>query len=394
MKIAIPDKVSRTAAEIFNENGLDVEQNPGIDAGKIPKDADAIVVRSYELHNMGISSNLKAIGRAGAGVNNIPIEKCTENGVVVFNTPGANANAVKELVICSLLLASRDIVAGINWTASQKDLGDKVPEHVEKNKKLFAGTEIMGKCLGVIGLGAVGTPVANAASALGMKVIGHDPYISVESAWKLSTDVEKADTMDSLLAKSDYITLHVPLTNGTKGMINKDIISRMKDGVKLVNFSRGEIVNSEDLKKALDSGKVGKYITDFPSCEMLEAKNVVCVPHLGASTEEAEENCAVMISNQVVDFLKNGNIINSVNFPSCKLERNGNGRITIVNRNVPGMIEKVTDILAKEKLNIAGMINKSRDNIAYNIFNIDGGISDAIAEKLQNIEGIIKVRKL
>ena len=394
MKIAIPDKVSRTAAKIFNENGLDVEQNPGIEVGKIPKDADAVVVRSYELHNLEIDGNLKAIGRAGAGVNNIPIDKCTENGVVVFNTPGANANAVKELVICSLLLASREILAGVNWTASQKESGDKIQELVEKNKKQFAGTEIMGKYLGVIGLGAVGTPVANAASALGMNVIGHDPYISIENAWKLSTTIEKADTMESLLAKSDYVTLHVPLTSGTKGMINKDIISRMKNGVKLVNFSRGEIVNLEDLKKALDSGKVGKYITDFPSREILEAKNVVCVPHLGASTEEAEENCAVMISNQVVDFLKNGNIINSVNFPSCKLERNGYGRITIVNKNIPGMIEKITDVLAEEKLNIAGMINKSKEGIAYDIFNIDEEINDAMIEKIKKIEGIVKVRKL
>ena len=394
MKIAIPDKVSKTAAKMLIEAGFEAEQNPGIEADKIPKDADAIVVRSYELHNLEINGNLKAIGRAGAGVNNIPIEKCTENGVVVFNTPGANANAVKELVICSLLLASRDIIGGISWTASQKESGDKIPELVEKNKKLFAGTEIMGKCLGVIGLGAVGMPVANAASALGMNVIGHDPYISIENAWKLSATVEKADTMESLLAKSDYITLHVPLTSGTKGMINKDIISKMKDGVKMVNFSRGEIVNSEDLKKALNDGKVGKYITDFPSSEIMEAKNVVCVPHLGASTEEAEENCAVMISNQVADFLKNGNIINSVNFPSCKLERNSNGRITIVNKNIPGMIEKITDILAKEKLNIAGMINKSKEGIAYNILNIDGNVSEAMIGQLENIEGVIKVRKV
>jgi len=394
MKIAIPDKVSRTAAKIFSDNNLVVEQNPGIEVDKIPKDADAIVVRSYELHNLKINKSLKAIGRAGAGVNNIPIDKCTENGVVVFNTPGANANAVKELVICSMLLASREIIAGVNWTASQKDLGDKVPEHVEKNKKLFSGTEIMGKCLGVLGLGAIGIPVANAASALGMRVIGYDPYISIENAWKLSTTVEKADTIEYLLANSDYITLHVPLTNGTKGMVNSDTLAKMKNGVKLLNFSRGELVISEDLKKALDSGKVGKYITDFPSCDVLEAKNVVCVPHLGASTEEAEENCAVMISNQLADFLKNGNIANSVNFPACKLERNGHGRITVVNKNIPGMIEKITEILAEEKLNIAGMINKSKDNVAYNIFNIDGTASDAIIGKLQLVEGIIKARKL
>src|SRR3989338_10130437 len=229
MKIVIPDKVSRTTAKIFSDNSMAVEQNPGIEVDKIPKDADAIVVRSYELHNLEINKSLKAIGRAGAGVNNIPIEKCTENGVVVFNTPGANANAVKEVVICSLLLASREILAGVNWTASQKEFGDKIPELVEKNKKQFAGTEIMGKCLGVIGLGAVGTPVANAASALGMNVIGHDPYISIENAWKLSASVEKADTMESLLAKSDYITLHVPLNDRTKGMVDKGMIARMKN---------------------------------------------------------------------------------------------------------------------------------------------------------------------
>jgi D-3-phosphoglycerate dehydrogenase / 2-oxoglutarate reductase len=394
MKIAIPDKVSKTAAKIFTENSLAVEQTPGIAVDKIPKDADAIVVRSYELHNLAMDESLKAIGRAGAGVNNIPIEKCTESGVVVFNTPGANANAVKELVICSLLLASRDIVAGVNWTSSQKESGDKIPELVESNKKQFAGTEIMGKCLGVIGLGAIGTPVANAASALGMRVIGYDPYISVENAWKVSTTVEKADSLDHLLAKSDYITLHVPLTSTTKGIINKGMLAKMKHGVKLLNFSRGELVSSEDLKKALESGKVGKYITDFPSADVLEAKNVVCVPHLGASTEEAEENCAVMISYQFVDFLKNGNIVNSVNFPSCKLDRNGTQRITIVNRNIPGMIEKITEIFAEEKLNIAEMLNKSKDKIAYNIFDIDGNVSDAVIRKLEAVEGVIKARKL
>ncbi len=394
MKITIPDKVSKTAAKIFNDNGLDAEQSPGIEVSKISKDADALVVRSYELHKLEISENLKAIGRAGAGVNNIPISNCTEKGVVVFNTPGANANAVKELVICSLLLASREIVAGVNWTNYQKDMGDKLLEHVEKNKKQFTGTEIMGKCLGVVGLGAIGTPVANAASALGMKVIGYDPYISIENAWKLSTIVEKAETIESLFAKSDYITLHIPLTPATNGMINKNAIAKMKDGVKLLNFSRGELVNPEDLKTAINNGKVGKYITDFPSHDLLDVKNAVCVPHLGASTEEAEENCAVMISYQLIDFLKNGNIRNSVNLPSCSLERNGNERITVINKNIPGMIERITEVFAQEKLNIANMLNKSKDSIAYNILDVEGKVSDTIINQLQKIDGVVKVRKL
>ena len=397
MKIVIPDTVSSTAKKIFEDNNFKVKHEPGIDIQalyKLSKDADALVVRSYNLHDLFFSDSLRAIGRAGAGVNNIPVEKCSENGVVVFNTPGANANAVKELVLCGLFLSSRKIIEGINWTHNQKQNAEKVPKLVEDNKKQFKGTEIKGKTLGVIGLGAVGILVANDADSLGMNVIGFDPYITVEHAWMLSRTVKNAKEMDSLIKEADYLTVHVPLNDKTKGLINKRLFKKMKKGIKIMNFSRYEIIDTNDLVKALKDGTVEKYITDFPSHELIGYDNVILIPHLGASTEEAEENSALIISNQIIDFLKEGNIKNSVNFPDCKLDRHGETRITIINKNVPGMIEKITKIFAQTNVNIEAMINRSKGDYAYNIFNVSGNIEDDMIEKLNKIEGAIKIRKL
>ena len=397
MKIVIPDKVSKMSAKIFEENGFEVEHRPSIDIGKcneISKGSEALVVRSYDLHELELSDSLLAIGRSGAGVNNIPVEKCTEKGIVVFNTPGANANAVKELVLCGLFLSSRKIVDGVNWTVCQKEHGEKVSKLVEENKSQFKGSEIKGKRLGVVGLGAVGMLVANDALALGMNVMGYDPFISIDNAWKLSRDVGQAKNLDSLIKNSDYITLHVPLNDKTNRMINNSFFKKMKKGVRIMNFSREEIINTQDLIGALKSGIVGNYVTDFPNCELIGVPNVICIPHLGASTEEAEENCAVMVTEQLVDFLKNGNVVNSVNFPTCKMERNGNTRITVINKNIPGMIEKVTTVIADEKLNIEEMINKSRGEMAYSFFDVSGDVNERIIGKLKDIEGVVRVRKL
>jgi D-3-phosphoglycerate dehydrogenase len=397
MNIAIPDKVSKNAIEVLKKEGFNVHQKPGIDVNEfssLAKDARAIVVRSYELHKMEIGANLAAIGRSGAGVNNIPIDKCNEKGVVVFNTPGANANAVKELVLCGLFLSSRKIIQGVNWTAGQKDAGEEVPKLVEKNKSQFKGGEIRGKKLGVIGLGAIGMLVANDALELGMEVIGYDPFITIENAWKLSKDVKKADTIEAAVKNSDYLTIHVPLNDKTKKSINKHIFKNMKKGMKIMNFSRDEIINTDDLIDALKDGTVSNYVTDFPNHRLLSVDNVICIPHLGASTDEAEENCAMMVTEQLVNFLKNGTICNSVNFPDCKLDRNGNKRITVVNKNVPKMIERITEVLASENANIEEMLNKSKGELAYNILDISGEISKNALDKMSKIEGVIKVRML
>ncbi len=396
-KIAIPDKVSKTAARIFKEGGFEVEQNPGIDikeCNSMAKGSDAVIVRSYKLHELEFSDSLKAIGRAGAGVNNIPVDKCTEKGVVVFNTPGANANAVKELVLCGLLLSSRKIVEGVNWTVCIKDSGKDALKLIEKNKSKYKGSEIQGKTLGVIGLGAIGLLVANDASKLGMNVVGYDPFLSVESAWKLSSKVKRAKDLDKLFASSDYISIHVPLNDKTRGMLNKKAFAKMKKGVKIMNFSRDGLADTNDLIKAIGDGAVGRYVTDFPNCDLIGVENLICIPHLGASTKEAEENCAAMVANQLIDFLKDGTITNSVNFPACFLERNGNTRITIVNENIPTMIEKITQALTDSKLNITEMINKSRGDIAYSILDIDGNVKGDALKGLEKIEGVIRVRKL
>jgi len=355
---------------------------------------DAILVRSVKMHDMDFPSSLKAIGRAGAGVNNIPLDKCTQEGIVVFNTPGANANAVKELVVASLLLSSRNLASGINWAKTLVGEGSEVPKLVEKGKSNFVGPELYGKTLGVIGLGAIGMLVANAGVAMGMRVVGFDPYISIDSAWALSKDVEKAISLDNLLNESDYISLHIPLMDTTKGFINKSKFDIMKDGVRIMNFARGGLVNVEDLFAAFDSGKVDTFVTDFPDETLLKHDKVIGIPHLGASTPESESNCAVMAVDQIRDFLENGNIKNSVNFPNTGMPRNGGNRLIIANKNVPRMVGNITTVLADENINIADMLNKNRGDIAYNIIDIDGDISEDQLQKIRDIEGIIMVRLL
>jgi len=337
---------------------------------------------------------MKAIARAGAGVNNIPIDKCTSSGIVVFNTPGANANAVKELVIAGLLLSSRKIVEGIQWTQTLKGKDEEVNRLVEQHKSKFTGPEIYGKTLGVIGLGAVGMLAANAGESLGMRVIGYDPYISIDSAWQLSKYVRKAQSLDELLTVADYITLHVPLIDSTREFIDHSKFEIMKKGVSIINFARGGLVNQPDLMEALANGKVNKFVTDFPNDNLLGHEKIIAVPHLGASTPESEDNCAMMAVDQIRDFLDNGNIKNSVNFPLADLPRNDGARILVANKNVPGLVGKITSVLSEQDINIADMLNKHRNEIAYNIIDVDGVISDDQITKMIEIEGIITVRVL
>jgi len=352
--------------------------------------ADGIILRSFSMHDMELPSNLKAIARAGAGTNNIPTPKCTEKGIVVFNSPGANANAVKELVIAGIFMASRDIVGGIKW--ANELTGDDVAKQVEKGKSQFAGCEILGKTLGVIGLGAIGVKVANAAVALGMNVVGYDPYLSINAAWNLDSSIKKANTPEEVYAEADYITLHLPLVDDTKNMINAVSIAQMKDGVKLLNFARGELVDNAAIKSAIANGKVSSYVVDFPNGEVLNEDGIIPIPHLGASTEESEDNCAVMAADELADYLLTGNILNSVNFPNCSLPIGGKGRITVAHKNVPNMISACTTALSENGINISDMINKSRGDIAYSIFNVDHDIPDSVVEKLSATDGILSVR--
>lgn len=351
-------------------------------------EADGIILRSYKMHDMELPASLKAVARAGAGTNNIPTPKCTEKGIVVFNTPGANANAVKELVIAGLLLASRDVIGGVEWASTLT--GDDVDKQVEKGKSNFAGNEIKGKTLGIIGLGAIGILVANAAYALGMDVIGYDPYLSVDSALKLSRHIHKANKPEEVYAAADYITIHVPLMDSTKNTINAEAISHMKDGVKILNFARGGLVNNDDIKKAIADGKVAKYVVDFADSETVNQPGIINIPHLGASTEESEDNCAVMAAEELKDYLENGNILNSVNFPNCSLPENNVGRITIAHKNVPNVIAKFTDALSS--VNISDMINKSKGDIAYTIINTDHEIPAEAVKKLESMDSVIRVR--
>ncbi|MCD6165637.1 3-phosphoglycerate dehydrogenase [candidate division KSB1 bacterium] len=355
---------------------------------------DAIILRSFNMHEMELPLSLKAVARAGAGVNNIPVDKCSERGIVVFNTPGANANAVKELVLLGLLLCSRKVIDGIIWAKSLIGKGAEVPKLIEKGKSQFAGNEIKGKKLGIIGLGAIGVMVANDACALGMEVTGFDPFISVDSAWGLSRNVKRANGLESLITESDYISIHVPLTDQTKGMINRDKFALMKKGVHLLNFSRGGLVNNEDLKDAIEKNIVATYVTDFPDEEVLKMKNVIGIPHLGASTKEAEENCAIMAVNQLREFLEKGNIKNSVNLPDCEMPFSTSTRLLIINRNIPKMVGQITGVLAEKKINIANMLNKHKGDYAYNIIDIDGEITEQDVEKIRDIEGVIMVRVL
>jgi D-3-phosphoglycerate dehydrogenase / 2-oxoglutarate reductase len=378
------------------ECGLNVFSSGNYTIDEESNSPDAIVVRSFNMHEMEFDRNLKAIARAGAGVNNIPVSKCTEQGIVVFNTPGANANAVKELVLTTLMASSRNLFAGVSWTKSLDGEGDQIPKLVEAGKKQFVGKEIKGKTLGVIGLGAIGALVSNDALDLDMDVIGFDPFISVDTAWNLSRNVQRAMKLEELFANSDYITVHVPLTEDTRGMFNEEAFSIMKSGVHILNFSRGELVNEDDMAVALESGKVGKYITDFPNEKVLKMKNAVPIPHLGASTKESEENCALMAARQVKEFLETGNIRNSVNFPNASLPYTGKRRVTAFHHNVPNMVGRITGAISDYNLNIADMVNRSRGEYAYTMIDIDnkvnGDVIPGLIEKITQIDGIVTVR--
>jgi D-3-phosphoglycerate dehydrogenase len=385
-KIQTLNKISTIGLEIFDRDNYEIASEM--------IHPDAVLVRSADMQEAQFADTLKVIARAGAGVNNIPIDRCSEKGIVVMNTPGANANSVKELVIAAMLLSSRKLFQGITWAKTLIGKGDQVPKLIEKGKTSFEGPEIKGKRLGVIGLGAIGVKVANDAISLGMEVTGYDPIISVEAAWELSRTVKRALSLDGLISKSDYITLHVPLNDKTKGMINRDKFLLMKKGVRILNFARGGLVNNEDLKEAIAEGTVSVYVTDFPDEELLKMDNVISIPHLGASTPEAEDNCAIMAVNQIKNFLQFGNIKNSVNFPDCEMEPSGKTRILVGNRNVPNMVGQITSLLASEKINIADMLNKSKGDLAYNIIDLDGTIGESTLAKLRAVAGIIMVRVL
>ena len=354
--------------------------------------ADAVLVRSAAMHDMELSDKLCAVARAGAGVNNIPLDKCAENGIVVFNTPGANANGVKELLISGMLLAARDIVGGIDWVKANAD-DENISKSMEKAKKNFAGSEIKGKKLGVIGLGAIGVLVANAANCLGMDVYGVDPFLSVKNALTLSRDITVCKSYDELYKTCDYITVHVPYMPETKGLLNKEAFDQMKDGVVVLNFARDLLVNDDDMKVALESGKVAKYVTDFPNPAVVKMPNVIATPHLGASTEESEDNCAIMAVEEIRDFMENGNIRNSVNYPACDAGVcETKGRITVAHKNIPNMLTQFTTVFSSEGINIAHMTNKSRGDYSYCIFDIDSDSTEAFAQKLSAIDGVLKVR--
>ena len=382
------NKIAEKGLNVFNIENYQIDDHC--------ESPDAIILRSFNMHNMEINRNVKAIARAGAGVNNIPVGELTEHGIVVFNTPGANANAVKEIVLTTLMASSRNLFDGILWTKSLKGQVDDVPKLVEAGKKQFVGKEIKGKTLGVIGLGAIGALVANNALDLDMDVMGFDPFISVDTAWNLSRNVERALTIEQLFASCDYITVHVPLTDQTREMFNNESFNIMKQGVHILNFSRGELVNENDMAVALESGKVAKYITDFPNEKVLNMKNVICIPHLGASTSESEENCAVMASHQIKEFLEVGNIRNSVNFPNASLPYTGKRRVTAYHKNVPNMVGQIISVLSNYHLNIADMVNRSRGQYAYTIIDIDdkisGDVIPGIEEKVSMIDGIITMR--
>ncbi len=357
--------------------------------GESIADPEGVLVRSASMHDMPIPESLLAVARAGAGVNNIPVDDYAKKGIVVFNTPGANANGVKELALCALMLASRDIIGGVEWA---KTLTSDIAKSVEKGKSKFAGSEIKGKKLGVIGLGAIGGLVANSAVELEMKVIGCDPYLSIEAAWNLDHNIVKAATYEDIYRQADYITLHVPATPQTKNMINAESISMMKDGVKIINLSRSDLVNAGDIGDALASGKVSAYITDFPTEDILGIPGVVAIPHLGASTEESENNCAAMAARQLDDYLRNGNIKNSVNYPSVSMPRSGKARICLLHNNIPAMLSQITSTFSENRVNIENLLNKSRGDVAYTIVDVAEDVTDRDINKLNSIEGMIKVR--
>lgn len=375
--------IANVGLDLFDENYKRVEDM---------KDAQAVLVRSAAMHDLDLPENLYAIARAGAGVNNIPLEKCADAGIVVFNTPGANANGVKELVFAGMLLASRDVIGGINWVLDNKD-SETVGKDAEKAKKAFAGCEIAGKKLGVIGLGAIGVKVANAATHLGMEVYGYDPFISVNAAWSLSRNVKHINAVEEIYCECDYITIHVPLLDDTKKMLNEAAFNQMKDGVVVLNFARDLLVDEEAILKAIKAGKVKKYVSDFPNATTAGQEGCIVIPHLGASTEESEDNCAVMAVEEVRDFLENGNIRNSVNFPNCDMGVcEGAGRVAVLHKNIKGMISKYTAVMESNNINISDMTNKSRGDYAYSLMDIDSPVTEAAVNQLKEIEGVLKVR--
>ena len=362
--------------------------------GDAVENPEGILVRSAAMHEMDFPSSLLAVARAGAGVNNIPLDRCSDAGIVVFNTPGANANAVKELVIAGLFLASRKVVPAIEWAATLKGKGAEVGKLVEKGKSQFAGPEILGKKLGVIGLGAIGIKVANAALALGMDVYGYDPYLSVDAAWSLSRSVHHAANMEQIFAECDYITIHVPLNDGTRGMVNADTIATMKDGVRILNFARGELVDSDSMLKALADGKVGCYVVDFPSDEMLGVENVVAIPHLGASTPESEDICAMMAADEIKAYLEEGIIVNSVNFPAMEIARSTACRVCVLHKNVPNMVAQISAVISEVGVNIDTMTNRSKKDNAYTVLDVESVVADDVLAKIAAIDGVIRVRKI
>ncbi len=382
-KIKTYNKISKVGLTVFDDKYT---------IGDEVENADGAIVRSAALHDTEFPESLKAIARAGAGTNNIPIDRCSEQGIVVFNTPGANANAVKELVIAGMLISSRRVIPAIEWAKTLKGQGDEVGKLVEKGKSAFAGPELKGKTLGVIGLGAIGVLVANAANHLGMTVFGYDPYLSVNSAWNLTHNAVHIYDINEIFKKCDYITIHVPLVKSTKNMINKDSIALMKDGVRILNFARAGLVNSDDIKAALESGKAAAYVTDFPTDEVLGVDGVIAIPHLGASTPESEDNCAAMAAKELIDYIENGNITNSVNLPEISMPRSSEKRICVIHKNIPNMLTSITGIVANNNVNIENMLNKSRGEYAYTMLDVSGIDPDEIVKKIKSVEGIIRVR--
>jgi len=380
--IKLMNKIAKVGTDIFNTDLYNVGDS--VDAPV------AMMVRSAALHDLEFNEELLCIARCGAGVNNIPIDRCAQEGIVVFNTPGANANGVKELTIAALMLASRNIVGGVNWATSLKGT-EGVAKQVEAGKSKFAGTEIAGKSLGVIGLGAIGGMVANAAHSLGMDVYGCDPFITVNAAWNLSRSIKHANSFEEIFKTCDYITLHVPATKDTKGMINKETLAMMKDGVKIINLARADLVNSEDMKEALASGKVSSYVVDFPTDDTVGVDGIVTIPHLGASTAESEDNCAVMAAKQLVDFLERGNIVNSVNYPNVSLPHTADCRVCIMHKNVPGVLSNFTTAFSSENINIENLANGSKGEFAYTIIEVNGSIPEAVIESIKSVDGVIKV---
>ena len=383
-KVQLLNKISPVGLEKFDAQLYS--------CGESVENPDAIMVRSASMHDMELPASVKAIARAGAGVNNIPCDKCAENGIVVFNTPGANANAVKELVLLGLLISSRKVADSMEWVKTLAGKGSEVSKLVEKGKSQFVGPEISGKTLGIIGLGAIGVLVANAATALGMTVYGYDPYISVDAAWGLSSEVKHAASLKEIYEKSDYITIHVPCNAETKGMINAESIATMKNGVRILNFARGELVDAEDIVAALDVKKVSCYVTDFPTDEQITTPGVVAFPHLGASTPESEDNCAKMAAKELRTYLETGNIVNSVNLPNASMTRSGKTRVCVIHKNIPAMLSKISTSFSDAGVNIENMLNQSKKDVAYTMIDTDGEVTTDILNALKALEGVIKIR--